>query len=693
MQKEYMFFQGKKYPVIKREIERRDNYTYRKSVILYEKKNEVLIIEKKADVSALLVRYANSLHKLEMGKLNRKNYLILNGIFSALYFSTEEGEIPVSWFRENLGINEIFKKDLTAIRKAVPKELFKDTNENYKIFKKISLVQSSTGTNVEEMAIKYKIDKRALKYFKKVVRNFTFLNLGELVRLKSVYSMKLLAFLRMFHGKRSFVKLDWKKACKIMGFDEKLNDKKKFRFLNEAFQELSEYYQVECEIHKDITNPNQFNDKIEFWIFFDTHAEEVSFEKVKWEKEKIENYKKATERGNEILENTFNLHIEDMKKIREYEKKMIKENDFNNWQYQEVCTEFFKNTDKEINSLNTFENKIDTLNLSDRERKCALDVIVTKNGKKLVVPKNGKLTVGCNFAKFAVPENITEEIALAIETIFRFTTIEDAELEMVTKDQISEMSIYELIKYLTKIGNWKYIGQGGAKNFSVKLFYDVISGTTNSDMVIEEIKTLFKSEETFEDNLKGNIEKTLKKERNNGTNKENSENVKTIFSVIGRKHKFELLNEEFKKTQENIESEKASINDLLTQARKSSPKNEMAVKNFENQMFDENVQCEIEYLDWSFKSEEIFDLKALPEEHEIFSEYERIIKLYKKYHDFLKNLWDDILEFFSAPKEEMKLNPKTNYSESQLDALEIFELVSKEEIKKYEEEKEKLKSS
>ena len=91
MQKEYMFFQGKKYPVIKREIERRDNYTYRKSVILYEKKNEVLIIEKKADVSALLVRYANSLHKLEMGKLNRKNYLILNGIFSALYFSTEEG--------------------------------------------------------------------------------------------------------------------------------------------------------------------------------------------------------------------------------------------------------------------------------------------------------------------------------------------------------------------------------------------------------------------------------------------------------------------------------------------------------------------------------------------------------------------------------------------------------------------------
>ena len=98
-------------------------------------------------------------------------------------------------------------------------------------------------------------------------------------------------------------------------------------------------------------------------------------------------------------------------------------------------------------------------------------------------------------------------------------------------------------------------------------------------------------------------------------------------------------------------------------------------------MFAEIVQCESEYLDWSFKIEEISDLKALPEEHEIFSEYERIIKLYKKYHDFLKNLWDDVLEFFSAPKEEMKLNPKTNYSESQLNAIEIFELVSKEEIK------------
>ena len=692
MQREYMFFQGKKYPVIKREIEKRDNYTYRKSVILYEKKNEVLIIEKKADISALLVRYANSLHKLEMGKLNRKNYLILNGIFSALYFSTEEGEIPVSWFKDNLGINEIFKKDLTAIRKAVPKEIFKDTNENYKIFKKISLVQSSTGTNTEEMAIKYKIDKRALKYFKNVVRNFTFLNLGELVRLKSVYSMKLLAFLRMFHGKRSFVKFDWKKACKIMGFDEKLNDKKKFRFLNEAFQELSEYYQVECEIHKDITNPNQFNDKIEFWIFFDTHAEEVSFEKVKWEKEKIENYKKATERGNEILENTFNLHIEDMKKIREYEKKMIKENDFNNWQYQEVCTEFFKDTDKKINSQ-PFKNNFDSLNLSEREKKCALDVIVTKNGKKLAIPKNGKLTTGCNFAKFAVPENIQEEIALAIETVFRFAAVEDTELEMVTKKQISEMSIYELIKYLTKIGNWKYIGQGGKKTFSVKLFYDVTSGTTNAEMVIEEIKTLFKTEETFEENLKENIEKTLKKEENVETNKEKAENTRTSFSIIGRKHKFELLNEEFKKTQENINSEKASINDLLIQARKSGSKNEVTVKNFENQMFDEIVQCESEYLDWSFKIEEISDLKALPEEHEIFSEYERIIKLYKKYHDFLKNLWDDVLEFFSAPKEEMKLNPKTNYSEAQLDALEIFELVSKEEIKKYEEEKEKLKSS
>ena len=228
MLKEYMFFQGKKYPILNREIENRDGFTYRRTTILYEKKDNVVIVEKKADISALLVRYANSFQKLELGKLNRKNFLILNGIFAALYFSTDEGEIPVSWFQENLGINEIFKKDLTAIRKAVPKELFKDTNEDYKIFKKISLVRSCAGTQGEEMVIKYQLDKRALKYFKNVVRNFTFLNLNELVRLKSVYSMKLLTFLRMFHGKRSFVKLEWKKACKIMGFEEKLSNKKKF---------------------------------------------------------------------------------------------------------------------------------------------------------------------------------------------------------------------------------------------------------------------------------------------------------------------------------------------------------------------------------------------------------------------------------------------------------------------------------
>ena len=37
-------------------------------------------------------------------------------------------------------------------------------------------------------------------------------------------------------------------------------------------------------------------------------------------KRKVENLKKANEKGNKILEENEKTHIEDMKKIREYEK-------------------------------------------------------------------------------------------------------------------------------------------------------------------------------------------------------------------------------------------------------------------------------------------------------------------------------------------------------------------------------------
>ena len=698
MLKEYMFFQGKKYPILNREIENRDGFTYRKTTILYEKKDNVVIVEKKADISALLVRYANSFQKLELGKLNRKNFLILNGIFAALYFSTDEGEIPVSWFQENLGINEIFKKDLTAIRKAVPKELFKDTNEDYKIFKKISLVRSCAGTQGEEMVIKYQLDKRALKYFKNVVRNFTFLNLDELVRLKSVYSMKLLTFLRMFHGKRSFVKLEWKKACKIMGFEEKMNNRKKFNLFNEAVQELSQYYKIENEIHNDITNPNRISDKFEFWLFFDTHAENVPLEKVKWEKEKVENLKKANEKGNKILEENESIHIEDMKRIREYEKNMFKNSNFDNWNYQEVCTQYFKGTESEIENVRNTKKVNEYDNFSEREKKHIEKIITTKTGKKLAVPKDDKIPVGCNFSKFAIPQNVQEEILRGVETIFRYATIEDETLEKLTKERIENMTIYELIKYLTKIGNWKYLENGKSKSFSVKLFYDVVSGTTNAQTVIQEIKEMFMENEKMTENISENLKNT------SGTVEteeyKQTEDVAVRFDVVEKPKVFSNLEKSFNQIKRKINEGMAQINLFLTELE---TRDKEAVKRFKEEIHKKYCECENRHLEWSVDSHPYPDLNSLTEEAEIIIKYKETITLYQNHYKYLQKKFLEIADYvdevFSTDKEkepeeiveEIKLNPTTNYSKSQLIALEEFEVVSKEKIEKYQKEREDLK--
>ena len=699
MLKEYMFFQGKKYPILNREIENRDGFTYRRTTILYEKKDNVVIVEKKADISALLVRYANSFQKLELGKLNRKNFLILNGIFAALYFSTDEGEIPVSWFQENLGINEIFKKDLTAIRKAVPKELFKDTNEDYKIFKKISLVRSCAGTQGEEMVIKYQLDKRALKYFKNVVRNFTFLNLNELVRLKSVYSMKLLTFLRMFHGKRSFVKLEWKKACKIMGFEEKLSNKKKFNLFNEAVQELSQYYKIENEIHNDITNPNRISDKFEFWLFFDTHAENVSLEKVKWEKEKVENLKKANEKGNKILEENEKTHIEDMKKIREYEKNMIKNSNFDNWNYQEVCTQYFKGTENEIDVIRNTKKANEYDNFSEREKKHIEKIITTKSGKKLAIPKDDKIPVGCNFSKFAIPQNVQEEILRGVETIFRYAVIEDKTLEKLTKERIKDMTIYELIKYLTKIGNWKYLEHGKSKSFSVKLFYDVVSGTTNAQTVIQEIKEMFMANEKVTENISENFKNTC--ETVETEEDKEKEGAVMRFEVIEKPEVFSNLEKSFKQIRQKIDDGMAQINLFLTELE---TRDKEAVKRFKEEIHEKYCECENRHLEWSVDSHPYPDLNSLTEEAEIIIKYKEIITLYENHYKYLKKKFSEIADYVDEVfkknnKEEVveevdtkfQLDPTTNYSDSQLFALEIFEVVSKEKIEEYEKEREELK--
>lgn len=697
--KEYMFFQGKKYPILNREIENRDGFTYRRTTILYEKKDNVVIVEKKADISALLVRYANSFQKLELGKLNRKNFLILNGIFAALYFSTDEGEIPVSWFQENLGIKEIFKKDLTSIRKAVPKELFKDTNEDYKIFKKISLVRSCAGTAGEEMVIKYQLDKRALKYFKNVVRNFTFLNLNELVRLKSVYSMKLLTFLRMFHGKRSFIKLEWKKACKIMGFEEKLSNKKKFNLFNEAVQELSQYYKIENEIHNDITNPNRISDKFEFWLFFDTHAENVSLEKVKWEKEKVENLKKASEKGNKILEENEKTHIEDMKKIREYEKNMIKNSNFDNWNYQEVCTQYFKGTENEIDVIRNTKKANEYDNFSEREKKYIEKIITTKSGKKLAVPKDDKIPVGCNFSKFAIPQNVQEEILRGVETIFRYAVIEDKTLEKLTKERIEDMTIYELIKYLTKIGNWKYLEHGKNKSFSVKLFYDVVSGTTNAQTVIQEIKEMFMANEKMTENISENFKNTCETVETE-ENKE-KEGVVVRFDVIEKPEVFSNLEKSFKQIRQKIDDGMAQINLFLTELE---TRDKEAVKRFKEEIHEKYCECENRHLEWSVDSHPYPDLNSLTEEAEIIIKYKEIITLYENHYKYLKKKFSEIADYVDEVfkknnKEEVveevdtkfQLDPTTNYSDSQLFALEIFEVVSEEKIEEYQKEREELK--
>lgn len=694
-----MFFQGKKYPILNREIENRDGFIYRRTTILYEKKDNVVIVEKKADISALLVRYANSFQKLELGKLNRKNFLILNGIFAALYFSTDEGEIPVSWFQENLGINEIFKKDLTAIRKAVPKELFKDTNEDYKIFKKISLVRSCAGTQGEEMVIKYQLDKRALKYFKNVVRNFTFLNLNELVRLKSVYSMKLLTFLRMFHGKRSFVKLEWKKACKIMGFEEKLSNKKKFNLFNEAVQELSQYYKIENEIHNDITNPNRISDKFEFWLFFDTHAENVSLEKVKWEKEKVENLKKANEKGNKILEENEKTHIEDMKKIREYEKNMIKNSNFDNWNYQEVCTQYFKGTENEIDVIRNTKKANEYDNFSEREKKHIEKIITTKSGKKLAIPKDDKIPVGCNFSKFSIPQNVQEEILRGVETIFRYAVIEDKTLEKLTKERIKDMTIYELIKYLTKIGNWKYLEHGKSKSFSVKLFYDVVSGTTNAQTVIQEIKEMFMANEKVTENISENFKNTC--ETVETEEDKEKEGAVMRFEVIEKPEVFSNLEKSFKQIRQKIDDGMAQINLFLTELE---TRDKEAVKRFKEEIHEKYCECENRHLEWSVDSHPYPDLNSLTEEAEIIIKYKEIITLYENHYKYLKKKFSEIADYVDEVfkknnKEEVveevdtkfQLDPTTNYSDSQLFALEIFEVVSKEKIEEYEKEREELK--
>ena len=464
-------------------------------------------------------------------------------------------------------------------------------------------------------------------------------------------------------------------------------------------QELSQYYKIENEIHNDITNPNRISDKFEFWLFFDTHAENVSLEKVKWEKEKVENLKKANEKGNKILEKNEKTHIEDMKKIREYEKNMIKNSNFDNWNYQEVCTQYFKGTENEIDVIRNTKKANEYDNFSEREKKHIEKIITTKSGKKLAIPKDDKIPVGCNFSKFAIPQNVQEEILRGVETIFRYAVIEDKTLEKLTKERIKDMTIYELIKYLTKIGNWKYLEHGKSKSFSVKLFYDVVSGTTNAQTVIQEIKEMFMANEKVTENISENFKNTC--ETVETEEDKEKEGAVMRFEVIEKPEVFSNLEKSFKQIRQKIDDGMAQINLFLTELE---TRDKEAVKRFKEEIHEKYCECENRHLEWSVDSHPYPDLNSLTEEAEIIIKYKEIITLYENHYKYLKKKFSEIADYVDEVfkknnKEEVveevdtkfQLDPTTNYSDSQLFALEIFEVVSKEKIEEYEKEREELK--
>jgi len=65
-----------------------------------------------------------------------------------------------------------------------------------------------------------------------------------------------------------------------------------------------------------------------------------------------------------------------------------------------VLEELLKGTENEIEGVRNRKKANEYDNFSEREKKHIEKIITTKSGKKLAIPKDDKIPVGCNFSKF-----------------------------------------------------------------------------------------------------------------------------------------------------------------------------------------------------------------------------------------------------------------------------------------------------
>lgn len=501
-------------------------------------KSAINVIESTS--AGCLVRYKNEFEKIPFSnRMPNKNFRIFNLFLSFLYDKgAEEWFIPLNWIKRILNFEKLGKGEINELKNCFP-YIEKDGKKIF-LFETHWKTGKVNGQKKGEFV--HLIYNKAFDiYFRDIKSNFVFYNIEEINNCKTLEEIKFFLYLRKkswcekIGGNTMSLTLD--EFAKIVGIKEGTKKDTIRRKFENCLESIDERYSIKATSvrkEKEIFAKN-YSEKYE--ITFTTNVDGVSIGKLEEDNRKLENEENLfllkmifnkdfseensekiqilkTEKEERTLHNKnlsktskkrlkksskkkaiLNKVEKENTKIKKEKKDKVKEND---------VLEMKKMTKEEIEKPYVANGVRTKINFTELEKRNLAGIKEFENGRELGILNGIKLPKGCDRTKFAVPEDIKNELKYVINSLKSISneilevSIKSGSLDNfdIQPEIVDEMSIDDAIIFIDKhfkdVAVEKDRKEDKIRRRAFSLFYNYFEGTINSDVFINEIKNSIK---------------------------------------------------------------------------------------------------------------------------------------------------------------------------------------------------------
>ena len=455
-------------------------------------KSAINVIESTS--AGCLVRYKNEFEKIPFSnRMPNKNFRIFNLFLSFLYDKgAEEWFIPLNWIKRILNFEKLGKGEINELKNCFP-YIEKDGKKIF-LFETHWKTGKVNGQKKGEFV--HLIYNKAFDiYFRDIKSNFVFYNIEEINNCKTLEEIKFFLYLRKkswcekIGGNTMSLTLD--EFAKIVGIKEGTKKDTIRRKFENCLESIDERYSIKATSvrkEKEIFAKN-YSEKYE--ITFTTNVDGVSIGKLEEDNRKLENEENLfllkmifnkdfseensekiqilkTEKEERTLHNKnlsktskkrlkksskkkaiLNKVEKENTKIKKEKKDKVKEND---------VLEMKKMTKEEIEKPYVANGVRTKINFTELEKRNLAGIKEFENGRELGILNGIKLPKGCDRTKFAVPEDIKNELKYVINSLKSISneilevSIKSGSLDNfdIQPEIVDEMSIDDAIIFIDK---------------------------------------------------------------------------------------------------------------------------------------------------------------------------------------------------------------------------------------------------